>query len=269
MVLPGTTGERIGDLRSGKGLSQKELAKILNITPSQMSRIENDKIKSIDSNVLIKMAKYFNVSTDFILDLTDISSQKNYEISTLGLSENAVKVFMSKSVDMQILNRVFEHKRFPVLVELIKRYVEGIYAAAFANQNEMYDFITSTIGDYAEENPEYNAEIAEDIQKIKAEKINANDVLYVQIQAIFMQIVKDVKKDVEDKKATTPLAMGSFMQGIWEQLKDKPRRDITEEDVSAATMNELKKHIKIKGTGASFFNKLITWVLKNHRKSDS
>jgi len=268
MVLPGTTGERIGDLRSGKGLSQKELAKILNITPSQMSRIENDKIKSIDSNVLIKMAKYFNVSVDFILDLTDISSQKNYDINELGLSEGAVKVFMSKSVDMQILNRVFEHKWFPNLVEQIKKYADDSYAAGVTAHNEIIDFATSSINEFVKENPEHKAEASDDIRELKSHKLTTNESIMMKIQSLFMAILKDVKKDFEDKTPITPMATREFMQGIMEQLKDKPRSELTEEDVSIAVTNIVKQQIPFEGKGATIFQKFVAWLLKNSFKKN-
>ena len=56
MHLPGEIHERIGDLRSGKGLSQKQLSEIIGIVPSQLSRIESGKIQSISSDILIKLA---------------------------------------------------------------------------------------------------------------------------------------------------------------------------------------------------------------------
>ena len=46
MYLPGEIHERIGDLRSSKGLSQKELSEIIGIVPSQLSRIESGKSRT-------------------------------------------------------------------------------------------------------------------------------------------------------------------------------------------------------------------------------
>lgn len=39
MYLPGTPGEIIGDLRTARGLSKKQLSEITGIVPSQLSRI--------------------------------------------------------------------------------------------------------------------------------------------------------------------------------------------------------------------------------------
>ncbi len=113
MYLPGTVGERIADLRSLKGWNQKELANRMELAPSQLSRIENGETKNISGDILIKLAKEFRVSADYILGLTTVSVPKSYDISELGLSEGAVKGLATGAVDVEILNRLLEHKSFP------------------------------------------------------------------------------------------------------------------------------------------------------------
>ncbi len=60
-------GENIKNLRTIKGLSQVELAKLLCVTKQSVSNWENENIQpSID--MLIKLADVFSVSTDYLLD---------------------------------------------------------------------------------------------------------------------------------------------------------------------------------------------------------
>jgi DNA-binding Xre family transcriptional regulator len=73
MNLSRTPNERIIELRIRKGFSQKELSKMIGLAPSQLSRIENGETKRISSDILIKLAKGLNVSTDYILGLTSNS----------------------------------------------------------------------------------------------------------------------------------------------------------------------------------------------------
>ena len=113
MYLLGTVGERIADLRSVKGWNQKELAKRMELAPSQLSRIESGETKNISSDILVKLAKVFHVSTDYILGLTTVSVPKSYDISELGLSEGAIKGLVMGTVNAEILNRLMEHKSFP------------------------------------------------------------------------------------------------------------------------------------------------------------
>ena len=63
-------GERLKDIRLEKGLDQKTLAISLNTSQTNVSRWENGKFEP-DLDTLIKIARFFNVSTDYILGLTD------------------------------------------------------------------------------------------------------------------------------------------------------------------------------------------------------
>ena len=62
--------ERLKDLRTGKGISQMQLAKDLNISQSAIAKWELGKTEPTASAV-IAIAKYFNETTDYILGVTD------------------------------------------------------------------------------------------------------------------------------------------------------------------------------------------------------
>jgi len=62
--------KRIRDLREDKDLSQKQLSEILNISQATYSRYESGFL-DIPSEALIKLAKFYNVSVDYILGLTN------------------------------------------------------------------------------------------------------------------------------------------------------------------------------------------------------
>jgi transcriptional regulator with XRE-family HTH domain len=59
--------ERLQELREDKAISRKELAKILNITISALGMYERGH-REPNIEMLIKLADYFNVSLDFLVD---------------------------------------------------------------------------------------------------------------------------------------------------------------------------------------------------------
>jgi transcriptional regulator with XRE-family HTH domain len=64
-------GKRIKELREEKGLSQIELAKLLNISNTTLSQYEtNQRVPS--DEIKIKLAEFFNCSVDYLLGRTDI-----------------------------------------------------------------------------------------------------------------------------------------------------------------------------------------------------
>ena len=78
-------GERIRQLRAGRGISQVELADALGVTKQSVSNWENNNIQpSID--MLLKLSAYFSVSTDSLLGLDD----RTY-LEVTGLSEEKLR----------------------------------------------------------------------------------------------------------------------------------------------------------------------------------
>lgn len=62
--------KRIKDLREDNDKRQKEIASFLQITQQQYSLYEKG-TRTIPVEFLIRLAKYYNVTTDYILGLTD------------------------------------------------------------------------------------------------------------------------------------------------------------------------------------------------------
>ena len=61
-------GQRIGELRTALGWSQVTLAQRIGVTKQTVSNWENENIQpSIE--MLVRLAKLFNVSTDYLLGL--------------------------------------------------------------------------------------------------------------------------------------------------------------------------------------------------------
>lgn len=68
-IMKSTLNENIKKLRIAKGLNQVEFARALSVTKQCVSNWENDNVlPSIE--MLVKIAEFFNVSTDFLLGRT-------------------------------------------------------------------------------------------------------------------------------------------------------------------------------------------------------
>ena len=72
-----TSAQIIMSLCNEKGITRRELARRLNVTPSQISRIVNEETKTISSEILIGLTKEFGVSADYILGLTEKKENEN------------------------------------------------------------------------------------------------------------------------------------------------------------------------------------------------
>lgn len=61
---------RIRDLREDKDMTQKQLAEIINISQSNLSKYERGEL-DIPSEILIHLADFYNVSVDYLLERVD------------------------------------------------------------------------------------------------------------------------------------------------------------------------------------------------------
>lgn len=68
---------RLKDLREDHDMSQQEVANYLGMKQPQYSRYERG-VRDIPSDVLIRLARLYKTSTDYILGLTN-NSKKQYK----------------------------------------------------------------------------------------------------------------------------------------------------------------------------------------------
>ena len=61
---------RLRELREDRDLTQSQISKILNMSQTGYSKYETGE-NDVPTKILIELAKYYNVSVDYILELTD------------------------------------------------------------------------------------------------------------------------------------------------------------------------------------------------------
>ena len=88
-----TPGERIVKLCEKQQLSQRELARRIGVTSSQISRILKGETKTINSDMLMALAQEFGVSTDYILGI--VNNPEN------TLSMENTEILAAESKDME------------------------------------------------------------------------------------------------------------------------------------------------------------------------
>ena len=68
--------KRIRELRKEKGLNQKQVAALLNMSQTGYSKYETGE-NDVPTAVLISLANFYNTTTDYILELTDFPDKEN------------------------------------------------------------------------------------------------------------------------------------------------------------------------------------------------
>lgn len=80
-------GSKIKELRIEKGLLQKDLAIQIGVARNTITQYEKN-LANPSYEILIAIAKFFNVTTDFLLGLEDEGGRKIYNITTINAKGN-------------------------------------------------------------------------------------------------------------------------------------------------------------------------------------
>lgn len=89
--------ERIIQLREEKDLSQKDVASSIGYSPQVYNRWEKGKTEP-DYNAVISLAKFYNVSTDYLFGITNVKNP-NEIIKKFEKLDNDTQEHLSKLMD--------------------------------------------------------------------------------------------------------------------------------------------------------------------------
>lgn len=191
--LPGNTRQRIQDLLKSRNTTQAELADIIGLSESALSRYLQGKTEMLGDGHIIKIAKHFDVSTDFLLGETNIPDRKNYDIEELGLSAEAAKLLYTGKIDANTLNMLLENPRFPTLVAMLSRYQNDVVKTGIQVMNRTFGVYHSIFMEQADtfpDNADALMQAARDVQALQTPEIEAD---MAAMQELFTQIAEDMK----------------------------------------------------------------------------
>ncbi|HHI5791990.1 TPA: helix-turn-helix domain-containing protein [Clostridioides difficile] len=122
-------------------MSQKELAKKIGVSTSQLIKIISRKTRMVSSGILIGVADIFK----------------------LVLSEDVIKELVIGAVDVEILNRLMEHKNFQCLINLMRIYSQDIVASGDMERNQFIDMVIIFLSNLMRESSKYYTEVRKEL----------------------------------------------------------------------------------------------------------
>lgn len=194
--LPGAMHERLRELRESHGYSnQGMLADAIGIHRSTYSRIENGDTKTMSSEILIKLAKLYNVPTDYILGISDTPENTCYDIKELGLSVEAAKNLYTKKVDPRVINELLINDKFAFATKLMAQYFSGTIAMMQQAQNMVIDFNYKMLEEMNRTGKIPNDSLIKDTKrKIKASKLPDTQMELDRIQHVLTAALREIKE---------------------------------------------------------------------------
>ena len=134
-----TIDEKLKDLRLERKLTLEELANETGLSSSALASYEADPYKDISVNAMVTLAKYYGVSTDYILGLTENREVSNVEVRDLYLSDEMIALLKEGRINNLLLCEMATHEEFKNLLADIEIYVDRIAATQINTLNANVD----------------------------------------------------------------------------------------------------------------------------------
>ena len=121
-----TIQERLKDLRVERGLTLEQLSAETGISKSALGKYEADDFKDISPFSMVALAKFYGVSTDYLLGLTEQKNHPNTELDALHLGDDAIEVLRTGKFNHRLLSELICHNDFLRFMLDAEIYVDRI-----------------------------------------------------------------------------------------------------------------------------------------------
>ena len=141
-----TIQERFKDLRVvDRGLSLEQLAEQTGLSKSALGKYESEDFKDISPFAIVTLAKFYGVSTDYLLGLTENKNPANAELQALHLRDDAVDAIRDGKYNKRLLSELLVHDKFQQLMVDAEVYVDRIADSRINDMNAMLEAVRQQI----------------------------------------------------------------------------------------------------------------------------
>ena len=142
-----TVQEKLKDLRVvGVKLTLEELAERTGLSRSALGKYESDEnAKDISPFAILTLAKFYGVSTDYLLGLTENKNHPNTELNALHLSDDAITVLTTGNFNHRLLSEMICHKDFQRMMLDAEIYVDRIADMRITNMNAAMEAVRQSV----------------------------------------------------------------------------------------------------------------------------
>lgn len=258
--LAGDVRERIKDMADEQHKSHEYLAKLVGMSPGSFSRFLNGKTAKLNHDAVLRLAREFRVSTDFLLGIINHPDRIDYALDELGLSVDAARKLYTKKIDGAVLSRLLETPGAPLFFQQISCYLSRELAAGIAAQGVLLDKVSkfllsrgSTIG------------------AAEAQQLKESDHHQLQnIDQSLEQILKRMHKDNELEVLAKNLTTQEFdrIQSELSKPSGSSLQSVTPEQLADAILEEFRSHELASEQTMNAFRIALVDLLKESLEAD-
>ncbi len=136
-----TIQERLKDLRVERGLTLEQLSAETGISKSALGKYEADDFKDISPFSMVELAKFYGVSTDYLLGLTEHKNYPNTELDALHLGDDAIEILKTGKFNHRLLSELICHRDFQRFMLDAEIYVDRIADMRIKDMNAVLEAV--------------------------------------------------------------------------------------------------------------------------------
>ena len=133
--------ERLKDLRVERGLTLEQLSAETGISKSALGKYEADDFKDISPFSMVELAKFYGVSTDYLLGLTEHKNYPNTELDALHLGDDAIEILKTGKFNHRLLSELICHRDFQRFMLDAEIYVDRIADMRIKDMNAVLEAV--------------------------------------------------------------------------------------------------------------------------------
>lgn len=255
--LPGTIRERLQELMKRRHIKQADLAEKIGVDNATLSRFINGKTDKISPDAIVRMAKEFEVSTDFLLGVVNDPARKNYDIGEIGLTVDAARNLYTGKVNADVVNRLLTNDRFADTADQIALYLEDRLARGVAAQNEIYGLAYNQLKKLPEAKKDAD-EIHSWISNPHRDELNG-------ITSSFEAAVREIKKEYgSDSLKETQIMSREITREIFAEVmkgRDAHNPKVTAEECAGVVTQVVANRLNMPEEKLGTFRKLMLMLM--------
>ena len=224
-----TIQERLKDLRVERSLTLEQLSAETGISKSALGKYEADDFKDISPFSMVELAKFYGVTTDYLLGLTEQKNHPNTELDALHLGDDAIEVLRTGKFNHRLLSELICHNDFLRFMLDAEIYVDRIADMRVNDMNAVLEAVRqmALMKNGGEENDLH-------LRTLEVAQIREDEYFGSLIAGDLKDILRDIRSEHRpDTMTADETSLAATMQG---QLQDAMNFEGSSEEKKAKAL---------------------------------
>lgn len=224
--IPDNLNDRLRFIREKNGYTQKEIADKLFVKRNQYTMYETG-ARTISIEYVIKLAKLYSLSSDFILGLSANPEYINYGDFSVGLNDEAISnlqfMFNEHRTSFQGMSKLLESRfvhRFAAWLGVLMKMPKDICASDFKCEEDVAEMIMHLYREDSETEFPFNIFGLTEMESMEYGRIDFETIAEININTYLNKIIEEVRNE--------PITRKRFAGELYNKYRVEAEQEIEE-----------------------------------------